>query len=147
VSFIVIAQTCSRLCFGLVFPVCKRFTVWTSHLNHQTWAARPGRALFTLQKEKDWAHDMAAAADVALLGRSYERFADRTVEIGHRVVLRAAGEAPTCEVRQSSRCDHHTFGASKVGKHVNPRLLFLSQLLRQSELAVSDTQAISAVLF
>ena len=61
-----------------------------------------GRALFAPLKEKDWAHDVAAAADVALAGRFDERFADRAVEIGRRVVFRAAGEAPTCEVRQSS---------------------------------------------
>jgi phosphate uptake regulator len=83
-----------------------------------------GRALFTPLKEKDWAHDVAAAADVALLGRFYERCADRAVEIGRRVVFQAAGEAPTCGVRESSRCDRHTFGASKVGKHVNLRLSF-----------------------
>jgi phosphate uptake regulator len=75
-------------------------------------------------KEKDWAHDVAAAVDVAVVGRFDERFADRAVEIGRRVVFRAAGEAPTCELRQSSRCDPHTFGASKVGKRVNLRLPF-----------------------
>ena len=61
-----------------------------------------GRALFTPLKDKDWAHDLAAAADVAVVGWFDERFADRAVEIGRRVVFRAAGEAPTCEVRQSS---------------------------------------------
>jgi hypothetical protein len=102
-----------------------RFTVWTSHLNHQTRAARPVAVPCSPRlKEKDCAHDVAAAADVALRGRFYERFADRTVEIGRRVVFQAAGEALTCEVRQSSRCDRHTFSASKVGKHVNLRLSF-----------------------
>lgn len=54
--------------------------------------APTGHALFTLLKETDWAHNVAAAADVALLGRFYGRFADCAVEIGRRVVFRAAGE-------------------------------------------------------
>ena len=70
------------------------------------------------------------------VGRFYERFADHAVEIGRRVIFQATGEAPACEVRQSSRCDRHTFGVSKVPKQIS---------FEQSELAVSDAQAISAV--
>jgi phosphate transport system protein len=50
--------------------------------------------LFTLLKEKDWAHGVASAVDVALLGRFYERFADHAVEIGRRVIFEATGEIP-----------------------------------------------------
>lgn len=48
--------------------------------------------LFVLLKDKDWSHGVAAAVDVALLGRFYERFADHTVEIGRRVIFQATGE-------------------------------------------------------
>jgi phosphate transport system protein len=50
--------------------------------------------LFILLKEKEWAHGVAAAVDVALLGRYYERFADHAVEIGRRVIFQATGETP-----------------------------------------------------
>jgi phosphate transport system protein len=50
--------------------------------------------LFTLLKEKEWAHGVAAAVDVTLLGRFYERFADHAVEIGRRVIFQATGETP-----------------------------------------------------
>jgi phosphate transport system protein len=50
--------------------------------------------LFTLLKEEDWVHGVAAAVDVALLGRFYERFADHAVEIGRRVIFQATGKAP-----------------------------------------------------
>jgi phosphate transport system protein len=50
--------------------------------------------LFALLKDKEWAHGVAAAVDVALLGRFYERFADHAVEIGRRVVFQATGETP-----------------------------------------------------
>jgi phosphate transport system protein len=48
--------------------------------------------LFTLLKERDWAHGVESAVDVALLGRFYERFADHAVEIGRRVIFQATGE-------------------------------------------------------
>ena len=50
--------------------------------------------LFALLKDKEWAHGVAAAVDVALLGRFYERFADHAVEIGRRVAFQATGETP-----------------------------------------------------
>jgi phosphate transport system protein len=50
--------------------------------------------LFILLKDKEWAHGVAAAVDVALLGRFYERFADHAVEIGRRVIFQATGETP-----------------------------------------------------
>lgn len=48
--------------------------------------------LFTLIGDASWNHGHIAAADVALLGRFYERFADHAVEIARRVVFEATGE-------------------------------------------------------
>jgi phosphate transport system protein len=44
--------------------------------------------------DKEWKHGVAAAVDVTLLGRFYERFADHAVEIGRRVVFQVTGETP-----------------------------------------------------
>lgn len=50
--------------------------------------------LFTVLMDKEWKHGVAAAVDVTLLGRFYERFADHAVEIGRRVVFQVTGETP-----------------------------------------------------
>ena len=50
--------------------------------------------LFSVLMDKEWKHGVAAAVDVTLLGRFYERFADHAVEIGRRVVFEATGETP-----------------------------------------------------
>ena len=39
------------------------------------------RHLFAMLMDQDWKHSVAAAVDVTLLGRYYERFADHAVEI------------------------------------------------------------------
>src|ERR1700756_2460658 len=52
------------------------------------------RHLFTLLMNRDWKHGVAAAVDVTLLGRFYERFADHAVEIGRRVIFQATGKLP-----------------------------------------------------
>ncbi|HLS76197.1 MAG TPA: phosphate signaling complex protein PhoU [Nocardia sp.] len=52
------------------------------------------RHLFTLLMDRDWKHGVAAAVDITLLGRYYERFADHAVEIGRRVVFLVTGELP-----------------------------------------------------
>jgi phosphate transport system protein len=52
------------------------------------------RHLFTLMMDKDWSHGVAAAVDVTLLGRFYERFADHAAEIGRRIVFQVTGETP-----------------------------------------------------
>lgn len=49
------------------------------------------RHLFTVLMDKKWAHGVASAVDITLLGRFYERFADHAVEIGRRVVFEATG--------------------------------------------------------
>ena len=41
---------------------------------------------------------MAAAVDVTLLGRFYERFADHAVEVAKRVIFQATGRFPEDEV-------------------------------------------------
>ena len=41
---------------------------------------------------KEWKHGVAAAVDVTLLGRFYERFADHAAEIGRRVVFQVTGQ-------------------------------------------------------
>jgi phosphate transport system protein len=48
--------------------------------------------LFDVLMDTEWKHGVAAAVDITLLGRFYERFADHAVEIGRRVVFEATGE-------------------------------------------------------
>jgi phosphate transport system protein len=52
------------------------------------------RHLFSVLMDREWKHGVAAAVDVTLLGRFYERFADHAVEIGRRVVFLATGRLP-----------------------------------------------------
>ncbi|MFR9750811.1 phosphate signaling complex protein PhoU [Nocardia sp. 004] len=52
------------------------------------------RHLFTLLMDREWQHGVAAAVDVTLLGRYYERFADHAVEIGRRVIFLVTGTLP-----------------------------------------------------
>jgi phosphate transport system protein len=52
------------------------------------------RQLFTQLMDPDWKYGVAAAVDVTLLGRFYERFADHAVEIARRVILQATGKLP-----------------------------------------------------
>jgi phosphate transport system protein len=51
------------------------------------------KQLFSALMDTEWKHGVAAAVDVTLLGRFYERFADHAVAIGRRVVFEATGEA------------------------------------------------------
>ena len=49
------------------------------------------RHLFSVLMDREWRHGVAAAVDVTLLGRFYERFADHAVEVaqeGEDVVIR-----------------------------------------------------------
>ncbi|MEE2032122.1 phosphate signaling complex protein PhoU [Rhodococcus chondri] len=55
------------------------------------------RHLFTVLMDREWAHGVAAAVDVTLLGRYYERFADHAVEVGRRVIFLVTGKLPTDE--------------------------------------------------
>ena len=60
------------------------------------------RHLFTVLMNHQWKHGVAAAVDVTLLGRFYERFADHAVEIARRVIFRATGQFPV-KTRQPPR--------------------------------------------
>jgi len=55
------------------------------------------RHLFTVLMDRDWQYGVAAAVDVTLLGRFYERFADHAVEVGRRVVFLVTGVLPSSE--------------------------------------------------
>ena len=50
------------------------------------------RHLFTVMMDSEWTHGAAAAVDVTLLSRYYERFADHAVEIARRVIFQATGQ-------------------------------------------------------
>lgn len=52
------------------------------------------RHLFTVLMDREWKHGVAAAVDVTLLGRFYERFADHTVEVARRVIFQVTGNNP-----------------------------------------------------
>ena len=49
------------------------------------------RHLFSVVMGADWRHGVAAAVDLVLLGRFYERFADHAVEIARRVIFQTTG--------------------------------------------------------
>jgi phosphate transport system protein len=52
------------------------------------------RHLFSVLMNRQWTYGVAAAIDLTLLGRFYERFADQAVEIGRRVFYQVTGEHP-----------------------------------------------------
>ena len=52
------------------------------------------RHLFTVLMDRQWKHGVAAAVDVTLLGRFYERFADHAVKVARRVIFQATGKPP-----------------------------------------------------
>jgi phosphate transport system protein len=52
------------------------------------------RHVFAVLMERDWQHGVAAAVDVTLLGRFYERFADHAVQVARRVIFQATGKLP-----------------------------------------------------
>ena len=55
------------------------------------------RHLFTVLKDREWPHGTAAAVDVTLLGRYYERFADHAVEISRRIIFQATGQVRSAD--------------------------------------------------
>jgi phosphate transport system protein len=52
------------------------------------------RHLFSVMMDREWKHGVAAAVDVTLLGRFYERFADLAVESSRRVIFQVTGRLP-----------------------------------------------------
>ena len=61
------------------------------------------RPLFTVLMDRDWKHGVAAAVDVTLLGRFYERFADHAVEVARRVIFQVTGHNPDEEQLPAAR--------------------------------------------
>src|ERR1700759_5817544 len=61
------------------------------------------RHLFSVLMDREWKHGVAAAVDVTLLGRFYERFADHAVEVARRVIFQATGHFPEDEATSTSR--------------------------------------------
>lgn len=67
------------------------------------------RHLFSVLMDREWKHGVAAAVDITLLGRFYERFADHAVEVGRRVIFLVTGELPNDDgVVTSKRADDLT---------------------------------------
>jgi phosphate transport system protein len=52
------------------------------------------RHLFSVIMDKDWPYGVAAAVDVTLLGRFYERYADHAVSVAKRTVFVVTGRMP-----------------------------------------------------
>jgi phosphate transport system protein len=50
------------------------------------------RQTLTVLVDPGWQHGVAAAVDLTLLGRFYERFADHAVRIARRVIFQATGD-------------------------------------------------------
>src|ERR1700743_3614134 len=61
------------------------------------------RELFTVLMDKSWAHSVAQAVDVTLLGRFYERFADHAVSVAKRTVFVVTGRMPGSDQYDSCR--------------------------------------------
>lgn len=55
------------------------------------------REQFKVVLGDDWNHGVAAAVDVALLGRYYERISDHAVAMGRRLIYLVTGETPEGE--------------------------------------------------
>jgi phosphate transport system protein len=58
------------------------------------------RRLLEVLMDRRWSHGVAAAVDVALLSRFYERYADHAVLIARRIIFQATGQhdpIPTAE--------------------------------------------------
>jgi phosphate transport system protein len=53
------------------------------------------RHLFGVLMDRRWKHGVAAAVDVTLLSRFYERFADHAVQVARRVIFQATGKLAT----------------------------------------------------
>jgi len=61
------------------------------------------RHLFSVLMDREWKHGVAAAVDVTLLGRFYERFADHAVEVARRVIFQATGSLPEEDTKHTPR--------------------------------------------
>ena len=61
------------------------------------------RHLFTVLMDREWKHGVAAAVDITLLGRYYERFADHAVEVARRVIFQVTGQLPAADGELNAR--------------------------------------------
>ncbi|NMH98631.1 phosphate signaling complex protein PhoU [Pseudonocardia acidicola] len=52
------------------------------------------RHMFTVLMDRNWTHGVAAAVDVTLLARFYERYADHAVAVARRIVYVVTGQMP-----------------------------------------------------
>ncbi|QRP46386.1 phosphate signaling complex protein PhoU [Amycolatopsis sp. FDAARGOS 1241] len=52
------------------------------------------RHLFTVLMDREWPYGVAAAVDVTLLGRFYERYADHAVSVAKRMIFVVTGRMP-----------------------------------------------------
>ncbi|WP_028938376.1 phosphate signaling complex protein PhoU [Pseudonocardia spinosispora] len=52
------------------------------------------RHMFTVLMSPDWTHGVAAAVDITLLARFYERYGDHSVAVARRMVYVITGEMP-----------------------------------------------------
>lgn len=52
------------------------------------------RHLFSVIMDRQWQHGVAAAVDITLLGRFYERYADHAVSVARRMVFVVTGRMP-----------------------------------------------------
>jgi phosphate transport system protein len=55
------------------------------------------RHLFTVIMDRSWPHGVAAAVDVTLLSRFYERYADHAVSVAKRTVFVVTGRMPASD--------------------------------------------------
>ncbi|HEY8373247.1 MAG TPA: phosphate signaling complex protein PhoU [Pseudonocardiaceae bacterium] len=53
--------------------------------------------LFSVLMDREWVHGVAAAVDVSLLSRFYERFADHAVSVARRMEFVVTGKRPSSE--------------------------------------------------
>ncbi|MGH3615149.1 MAG: phosphate signaling complex protein PhoU [Pseudonocardia sp.] len=52
------------------------------------------RHMFTVLMDRNWAHGVGPAVDIALLARFYERYADHAVAVARRIVYVVTGRMP-----------------------------------------------------
>ena len=53
------------------------------------------RHMFTVLMGRSWTHGVAAAIDVTLLARFYERYADHAVAVARRIIYVITGQMPS----------------------------------------------------
>lgn len=81
------------------------------------------RHLFSVLMDREWKYGVAAAVDVTLLGRFYERFADHAVEVARRVIFQATGKLPDEETNPPRSGRKHVQLAEAAGDVVLRGLL------------------------